>query len=132
MPVYVEGLAEASRAFAKTDREIRLGWRHMWRDVAEPVRRDAETLALEAIPNMARSPKWARMLTGVTRHLVYVVPRQKGWHGRNPHRRQAEAIAGLLRDRALQPALDRHEHQIEHAVEHLLDRAADDFNRGAP
>ncbi|TMQ03786.1 MAG: hypothetical protein E6J91_45795 [Deltaproteobacteria bacterium] len=126
--VVVRGQRELSRAFAKADRETRLEWRRTLRQLAEPVRSDAEQLALQTIRNMPKSPKWARMRTGVTQKLVYVAPRQKGTRGRGRGRRPN--LADLLMDRAMQPALDRHRGDVERAVELLFDGIADDFNRG--
>jgi hypothetical protein len=126
--VVVRGQRDLSRAFAKADRDTRLAWRRTLRQLAEPVRSDAEQLALQTIRNMPKSPKWARMRTGVTQKLVYVAPRQKGTRGRGRGRRPN--LADLLMDRAMQPALDRHRGDVERAVELLFDRIADDFNRG--
>jgi hypothetical protein len=128
MPVIVKGLRDVNAAFAHTDREIRLGWRAGMRQVAEPVRRDAELAASSSIPHMPASPKWARMRVGVTRNMVYVAPRQRGTRGRTAAGRTN--LAGLLMDRAMQPALDRHEPEITARMEHLLDVVADEFNRG--
>jgi hypothetical protein len=126
MPVIVKGLRDVNAAFAHTDREIRLEWRAGMRQVAEPVRRDAELSAQQSIPNMAASPRWARMRIGVTRNMVYVAPRQRGTRGRTAAHRPN--LAGLLMDRAMQPALDRHEHEITGRIEHLLVEVADGFN----
>jgi len=126
--VVVRGQRDLSRAFAKADRDTRLRWRRTLRELAEPVRSDAEQMALTTIRNMANSPKWARMRTGVTQKLVYVAPRQKGTRGRGRSRRPN--LADLLMDRAMQPALDRHRGDVERAVELLFDGIADDFNRG--
>jgi hypothetical protein len=125
--VQVRGLREVNAAFAKADRQTRLGVRAGLRDVAEPVRRDAEQLAASTIPRMPRSPRWSRMRVGVTRTLVYVAPRQRGARGRNNPRARPN-LAPLLMDRAMQPALDRHENEIEGRFEQLLDHIADDFN----
>jgi hypothetical protein len=126
MTVIVKGLREVNAAFAKTDRDIRLGWRAGMREVAEPVRRDAEASASASIRNMPGSPRWSRMRTGVTRTMVYVAPRQKGAR-RNPYARRPN-LADLLMDRAMEPALARHEHEIEERIDHLVDVAAFNFN----
>ena len=128
MPVIVQGLGDVNAAFAKTDRDLRLGWRKGMRQVAEPVRQDAQASALSDIRRMPGSPKWARMRTGVTRTMVYVAPRQKGVRGRTPARRPN--LADLLMDRAMQPALERHKHEITARFEQLLDQVADNFNHG--
>jgi len=135
MAVVVKGLRDVNAAFAKTDRDIRLGWRAGMRQVAEPVRRDAETLALSGIRRMPSSPRWARMRTGVTRNMVYVAPRQRGvrWNKKNPGYRfnlRRPNLANLLMERAMQPALEAHEHDITARFEQLLDHAADNFNHG--
>ena len=132
MPVVVRGLREVNAAFAKTDRDIRLGWRASMRQVAEPVRRDAEQLAQDSIRNMPASPRWGRMRVGVTRNMVYVAPRQRGARARSAASARRPNLANLLMDRAMEPALERHAHEIEERFERLLDRAADDFNRGGP
>jgi hypothetical protein len=126
--VIVEGERELFRAFAHADREARLGLRRTFREVAEPVRADAEELALQTIRNMPKSPKWAKMRTGVTQKLVYVAPRQKGTRGRGRGRRPN--LADLLMGRAMEPALRRHEPEIEARVERALDVVADGFNHG--
>lgn len=130
MPVIVKGLRDVNAAFAHTDREIRLGWRAGMRQVAEPVRRDAEASALTGIRNMSASPRWARMRVGVTRQMVYVAPRQRGVRTAGDRGLARPNLAGLLMSRAMQPALDRHEQEVNANFERLLDRVADDFNRG--
>jgi hypothetical protein len=123
----VENYTNVMRAFAKADRDIRLGWRTEMRRVAEPVRVQAEQLAVATIPRMARSPKWARMRTGVTQKEVYIVPRQRGVRGRNPKSRPN--LADLMMNRAMQPALDRNRGNIIRGFEQALDRMAAEFNR---
>ena len=128
MPVAVRGLRQLSAAFAKSDREVRLGWRRGLRDLAEPVRRDAESLAGQEISRIG--PAWRRMRTGVTRRAVYVAPRQRGIKATGDRRRARPNLADLLMDRAMEPALHAHEPEIETRVDQLLDRMANDFNRG--
>ena len=127
-PIALRGQRELLAALAKADRETRLGVRRELRGVAEPVRREAQTLALSEISGMAKSPKWAGMRTGVTRKLVYVAPRQRGVRGRGPGRRPN--LADLLMVRAMEPALQHNERRTEAALEEMLDRVADDFNKG--
>jgi hypothetical protein len=126
MPIVIRGLHELQASLAHADRSVRLGVRKGLRQAAEPVQRGAEELAQTNIRNIG--PKWSRMRVGVTRNLVYVAPRQKGTRGRGPRRRPN--LADLLMDRAMQPALDQHEAEVEARLEELLDRAADEFNHG--
>jgi hypothetical protein len=130
MPAVVRGLRELSAAFAHTDREARLGLRRGLREVAEPVRRDAEQLAAQKISHIG--VRWPRMRIGVTRNLVYVAPRQRGIKATGDRRLARPNLAGLLMDQAMQPALDRNSPEIEHRVDRLFDHLADDFNRGGP
>ena len=126
--VYVRGMRELSRAFAYADRDSRRELRAAFREVAEPVARDAESLAVARIRRMPESPRWSLMRVGVTRTAVYVAPKQRGVRRRDdPHRRPN--LADLMMDRAMEPALEQNQHEIEVAVEHALDRLADHFNR---
>lgn len=111
----VEGLAELQRAFKAADRSLSRELRGALRDVAEPVRADAEGLAVSGIPTVGLP--WSRMRVGVTRHSVYVAPRQRG--SRDPRRRRPR-FAGLLLNRAMLPALQRNERRVEAAVEQML------------
>jgi hypothetical protein len=128
MAIALRGERELMRALAHADRETRLGVRRELRGVAEPVRSEAQALALTQIRNMPQSPKWGRMRTGVTQKLVYVAPRQKGTRGRR--RGTRPNLADLLMDRAMEPALHHNEPRVERDLERMLDRIADDFNHG--
>src|SRR4029077_1418950 len=133
MPVVVRGLANINAGFKNTHRDIRAGWRLEQRHIAEPVASDTERLALLSIRHMPASPQWSRMRIGITRSMVYVAPRQRGvrWNSRSPGSRfQARRpnLGDLLMDRAMQPALERHETQIVQEVRQLLDLAAAGFN----
>jgi hypothetical protein len=125
--VTVRGLRELQTAFAKADRDARLGLRAELRTVARPVQQEAQALALGTIRGMPQSPRWAGMRIGVTRTAVYVAPRQKGVRG-GPKSRPN--LAPLMMDRAMEPALDRNRDRIVHDFEHVLDTMADDFNHG--
>src|SRR5215471_13089965 len=129
MPIYVTGLRELSAAFSKLERETRLGLRAEERAIAEPVRRDAEALAPERLTRIGR---WAKMRTGITQSVVYVAPREHGRRGRGfrteRQRRSDQIFAGRLMDWAMEPALHRHEAEIERQIEQVLDHATDTFN----
>jgi hypothetical protein len=126
--VRVEGLHELQAALAKADRQTRLGVRRGLRQVAEPVQRGSEQLAMSEIKRMPRSPKWSKMRVGVTRNLVYVAPRQRGIKGAARSQFRRPKLADLLMDRAMQPALDQHTSEVVARFEALLDHVTDDFN----
>jgi hypothetical protein len=62
------------------------------RAAAEPVRADAERLAVETIPRIG--VPWSRMRIGVTTTSVYLAPRQRG--AKLPKRRRPNLAALLL------------------------------------
>jgi hypothetical protein len=125
--IRVRGLADLNRALARADRDVRLGVRRELREVAEPVRADAERLAVSGIRNVHEGDPWSRMRVGVTRSLVYVAPRQRG-AARGPRRRRN--MADLLAVRAMEPALDINRPLVERNLEEMLDDVADKFNQG--
>jgi len=129
VPVAVRGLRELNRALRAADRTTRAEFRTGFRKVAEPVRAEAERLALSEITRVTEP--WARMRTGVTSKLVYVAPRQRGIKGRGDDPRRRPKFADLLMNRAMAPALERNKARIEHEVERLLDHVADEFETGA-
>ena len=62
---------------------------------------------------------WGQMRTGVLTRAIYVAPRQRNRGGdRRPN------LAGMLMDRAMQPALDDKEGEILHALEAVVDDLA--------
>lgn len=111
----VEGLADLQRAFALADRKLSKELRGSLRDAAEPVRVGAETLAGSRIPRIG--VPWSRMRVGVTRHSVYVAPRERGTRLQSRKRRN---LPGLLLDRAMLPALSANQTQVERRVDKLL------------
>jgi hypothetical protein len=112
--VHVRGLAEMNRAFKRADKDLAKDVRSKLRDVAEPVRSEAETRAAHEIRNIG--PEWSQMRTGATTRVVYVAPRKRSRGGsRRPN------FAQLLMDRAMQPALEANASEIEDAVGDVLD-----------
>lgn len=136
MTVVVHGLRELEGAFSEAGGQLKRGLNRNLQHAAEPVARTAEGLAQTRVRNMTSD--WAQMRVGVTSTLVYVAPVKRGIKGRgdDPRRRSAPtktggpAFADLLMNRAMEPALARHENQIVGEVEEILDRATEEFNRG--
>lgn len=112
----LEGFRELSRAFALADRAERKLFRDSLREVAEPVRADAETLAVSRIARIGVT--WSRMRVGVTRTSVYVAPKPRGTRGRGGKNRPN--LADLLMERAMSPALDAHQDEIEARTDRML------------
>lgn len=113
-------LAKAAGPAVQKDLDERL------RELAEPIRADAESLALSSITRIGIS--WSRMRTGVTRRVVYVAPKQRGVKSAtNPRRRPN--LATLLEQRAMTPALERHEPNLVAGVDEVLTGFALRWNR---
>jgi len=113
--VYVTGITELNRAFAHADKQVQAGLRVELATIAEPVRVTAQQLALTEITNMTEA--WSQMRVGTTGKFVYVAPQSRRKRG-SPR----PNLAGLLMDRALQPAADANEGKVADGVEHLVDR----------
>jgi hypothetical protein len=121
--VAVKGLADLQRAFAKADRDVRLGVREELLSLAEPVRAEAEQRAVTGITNIG--PVWSEMRKGATRKVVYAAPR-----ARSSGAKKRPNLAALLMERAMRPALEHNQGRVEHELERVVDRIADQFNRG--
>lgn len=127
MPLLVRGMADLQRALKVADRNVRLGVRREMRETAEPVRRDAESLAGVRIRNIG--DRWDRMRVGVTQRSVYVAPRQRAVR-RGDHPAKRPNLAPLLMGRAMQPALEQNAPQVRQAFDEMLGTMAAKFNRG--
>jgi hypothetical protein len=113
-------------ALADVDKQTRRMVRSDLRGVAEPTRHEAEDLARSEISHIGS--RWPKMRIGVTKNLVYVAPRQRGVKGRGPDPRRRPNLARLLMDRAMEPALHRHEADIVANLDHQLEVICDRFN----
>lgn len=124
MPLVVKGMRQLQAALAQADRDVRFGVTQTMRNVAEPVRQDAETLAATRIRNIGTD--WSRMRVGVTRRMVYVAPRRRGVKPGHPASRPN--LARLLRTRAMDVAEQRNQAEVRRRFERMLDHMADRFN----
>ena len=122
--VRVHGLREMNRAFAKADKSLKKDLTKKLKDVAKPVRDTAMILDVQNIRNIGKD--WSKMRIGATTNVVYVAPVERG---RRSTRRRPN-LAGLLMDRAMQPALDAHSGSIEDELGKMLDEIGRDWGRG--
>lgn len=125
--VKVEGLRELERAFRLVSKEETKLLRAQLKVAALPVKTAAQGKALANIRRMDRSPRWAVMRLGYAKNLVYMVPKEKGTHGRGPKRRRN--LKHLLLDRAMIPAVQQHAGEAERAVQHVLDTIGKQWER---
>jgi hypothetical protein len=113
--IHVSGLRELQRDLGRYAKDLKKELSVELKAVAEPVRAAAEQMASANIANIG--PTWSRMRVGVTSSLVYVAPKSKR-RGGSPRGN----LAGLLSEKAMQPALEENEPVIEAALEAMLDR----------
>lgn len=112
--VRVEGLAGLQRAIRRIDRDAAKDLRAELKEIAEPVKVDAERLGAERIRNL--TPEWQRMRIGVTQHGVYIVPNRRSRRGsRRPN------LKTLLLDRAMYPALVENRAEVDRGLDRFLD-----------
>jgi hypothetical protein len=130
MPVAVRGLRELNRTFKHAPKDVRREIRDEYRTVAEPIRSTAATLATSSIRRIG--PNWSQMRTGVTQRLVYVAPKQRGVTARGQNPRRRPNLAGLLAERALEPALAQHGHRIEADFDRMLGRLCHKWGTEGP
>lgn len=116
-PIRVEGLAGLQRAFKAADVLEQRELRKTLRAVAEPVRVQAEQLAVENIRRIG--VPWSRMRIGVTNTSVYLAPRQRGQKGRDQRLRRPN-LRGLLLRRSMEPAFDENRPRIIAGVTTML------------
>ena len=124
--IRVHGLQELNRAFARADRTVRLEKNKRLRRAAEPVRADAESLAVGRITRIG--PQWSRMRVGVTTKVVYVAPKERGTARPAPQEGGAEAGDRLM-DEAMVPALNQNREGVVDELEDLLAEMERDWAR---
>ena len=122
-PIRVQGLRELQRAFALAEVGVNRKLKESLRDVAEPVRAQAESLAVSQIPRIGLA--WSRMRVGVTARGVYVAPKERSKRGRN----RRPNLAPLLLGRAMEPALESNRGEVVDAFDDLLTDVANLWER---
>jgi hypothetical protein len=116
--VRVEGLRELQRAFKLADAEQHKQLRATLKTVAEPVRVDAEILAVDRIRRIGIP--WSRMRVGITQTSVYVAPEMRGRRSRSNRAIRRPNLKPLLLDEAMIPALNSNTPKIVAAFERAL------------
>lgn len=117
----VDGMADLQRALAIANRDVGSDVKAALESAADPVRFDAQKLALSEISGMARSRvPWHSMRVGVTRSLVYVAPVQRGVKSRTDRRRRRPNLFDRLLGDAMEPALERNITRVERELNDAL------------
>lgn len=112
--IKVEGQRELMRALARTPALVKREMRGELKQVAEPVRAAAATLAEARIRNI--DANWARMKVGVTQRYVYVAPAARKTGAGTPRKN----LAKLWMRRALLPAARSRREQTRQRFEQWI------------
>ena len=115
LTVRVEGLRELRRACQVAGSGMSRDLNSALRSAGEPVRADAQALAVSNITRIGIP--WSRMRLGITRHTVYVAPVEKGVKSRTDSRRRRPRLKTKLLDQAMNPALAQNIKTIEREFE---------------
>lgn len=125
--IVVDGVSELRRAFGRADKKLGRDLATTLKNVGEPVRAGAERNVLGGIPSIGFA--WSRMRTGITRSVVYVVPKERGRQSRaNPKLRRPNLAdkMGPLMDQALTDNAT----EVETGFNNLLVDVARTWERG--
>lgn len=117
--VHVDGLRELERAFRQAGNGVAPAFRKQLKEVAAPVKLTAETYAATRIAR--NTPRWSRMRVGMSKSVLYMVPREKGRRGRGDPKFRRSQFGQMLLDRAMIPAVQENRSLLEQGVERTLD-----------
>jgi hypothetical protein len=126
--VRVVGLRQLERAFRAADRAVASDLKDALEEAAQPVRRDAQSLASSQITNVSPGDPWAGMRIGSSRSIVYVAPIERS-RGRGDSPRRRPKFGTKLMTEAMEPALERNRENVERRLDRMLDEVADVWER---
>lgn len=115
--IRVDGLRELLAVTDQLDRDARRAVRNEIRDVAVPIRDEAQSLFLSRVSGDQRKTRYGISVRKVG--TVSVEQRVKG-KDRDPRRRRPKFTA-LVWDRSLQPAADNKENEVAERFEKTMD-----------
>jgi hypothetical protein len=113
--VHVVGLADLRRACVVAGRQMSRDMNDALKSAGEPVRSDAQSLALANIPKIGLP--WSRMRLGIQRHSVYVAPVERGVKSRTRPGKRRPNLKTKLLDEAMAPALVRNSDRVAQEFE---------------
>lgn len=124
--VRVEGLESLRRAFRLAGTGIDRDLRAALQSAAEPVRADAESLAVARIRRIGVA--WSRMRVGVTRSTAYIAPVSRGDKSLRRARGRPN-LKPLLLERAMGPAVEANVATVERQIIDALNDLARMWSR---
>ncbi len=135
MPYSVEivNLGEITRSIKLLGPAVYKAARAGLLEAAEPVKRDADQLALSEISGMKRArakpPPWSIQKEGSTVHSVYIVPTQRGKRSQRTDgdRRRSDRFVSIMYGKSYNPALEKNRPVVAQTVDNWLGRVTREF-----
>jgi hypothetical protein len=134
-PVIISGFTELERDLKATSPALLKAMRTGVILAVEPIKRDADRLALTQISGMKRArksagrragfigpllPAWSVQKTGENTKEVYMVPTEKGARAKENSALRRPNFATLMLGKSYDPALDQNRVQVANTVDHVI------------
>jgi hypothetical protein len=133
-PVLVVNLDTINRNLKALGPAVQRAARKGMLEGAEPIRKDAESLARSDISGMKRAkkspPPWSLQRSGATVHEVYIAPVERGVKSKTDPSRRRPNFAGVMFGKSYNPAFDKGRPVVVAFVDKWLGSVTTDFNGG--
>ena len=130
-PIVVTGFAQLERDLKASGPELIKAMRVGMRVAVEPIKKDADALALLRIRRMKNAkqkpPPWSINKIGQTTREVYMVPTQKGARAQQNSGLRRPNFAELMLGRSYDPALEANRAQVAHTVDRFIGAVTREF-----
>jgi hypothetical protein len=130
-PVIVSGFGQLERDLKATNPALLKAMRVGLMEAVQPIKRDADRLALTDISGMKRAknkpPPWSIQKIGQTAREVYMVPTEKGARARRDSKLRRPNFANLMLGRSYDPALEQNRVQVVNTVDHVIGTVTREF-----
>jgi hypothetical protein len=123
-PVIVSGFTQLERDLKASSPLMLKAMRTGLTLAMEPIKRDADRLALSQLSGMKRSkkkpPPWSEQKIGQTTSEVYMVPTEKGARAKQTAASRRPNFATLMLGRSYDPALESNRVQVLNTVDNVI------------
>ena len=138
-PIIVSGFSELERDLKASSPKMLKAMRTGLTIAVQPIKRDADRLALTQLSGMKRArktagreagfigpllPAWSVQKTGENTKEVYMVPTEKGARAKENAALRRPNFAGLMLGKSYDPALEANRVQVLNTVEHVIGSVA--------
>lgn len=123
-PIVVSGFSQLERDLKATSPALLKAMRAGLLEAVQPIKRDADRLALTDISGMKRAkrkpPPWSIQKIGQTTREVYMVPTEKGARARRDSKLRRPRFPQLMLGRSYDPALEQNRVQVLNTVDRTI------------